>query len=299
MPAELGMEDAVRGLCRALPDVEAFISHGMPNFRRRKGKVFAILALNHHGDGRIALWLNTPPAMQFDLVDAAPTHYFIPQYVGPSGWLGVRLETGLAWKRLSELVRQAYEHTVKHAGAPLATPVVPAPSRRPTLADVDPMFAPEAQRAVATMRGVCLEFPEVSEGTNFGKPVWRAGKKVFAQCHAYRDQPVKVAFWVGVDRQGLMTLDPRFTIPAYLGPGGWIALDVTGGADVDELRALALESYRHYASPRMLRSLAGEGGATPGGAAAGGTGRGRGTKPPLRAARAKASKKKAKGRKAT
>ena len=59
---DLGIEDAIRGPCLALPDAEAFLSHGMPNFRRRKGKVFAILALNHHGDGRIALWLNTPPA---------------------------------------------------------------------------------------------------------------------------------------------------------------------------------------------------------------------------------------------
>ena len=99
--AELGIEDAIRGLCLALPEVEAFISHGMPNFRRRKGRIFATLALNHHGDGRIALWLNTPPALQFDLVDDAPRHFFIPPYVGPSGWLGVRLETGLGWQRVS------------------------------------------------------------------------------------------------------------------------------------------------------------------------------------------------------
>lgn len=253
--AELGIEQAVQGLCLALPDVEAFISHGTPNFRRRKGKIFATLALNHHGDGRIALWLNTPPALQFDLVDESPRHFFIPQYVGPSGWLGVRLETGLAWKRVSDLVRQAYEHTVKHAGAPLATPVVPGPSRRPTLADVDPMFAPQAQQAVVAMRALCLALPETAEGAQFGKPVWRAGKKVFAQCHAYRGESVKAAFWVGVDRQGLMTMDPRFSIPAYLGPGGWIALDLSRGLDVEELRGLAIESYRHYASKKMLATL--------------------------------------------
>ena len=253
--AEIGVEDAVRGLCLALPDVEAFISHGMPNFRRRKGKVFAILALNHHGDGRIALWLNTPPALQSERVDESPRHFFVPPYVGPSGWLGVRLETGLAWKRVCELVRQAYEHTLKRPGPPLATPVVPGPSRRPTLADVDPMFTPQAQAAVAAMREVCLALPESSEDTQFGKPVWRAGKKVFAKCYAYRDAPVRAAFWVGVDRQGPMTMDRRFSVPAYLGPGGWIALDVAQGFDLDELRSLALESYRHYASKRMLAAL--------------------------------------------
>ena len=117
------------------------------------------------------------------------------------------------------------------------------------------MFAPQAQAAVAAMREVCLALPESSEDTQFGKPVWRAGKKVFAQCYAYRDAPVRAAFWVGVDRQGLMTMDPRFSIPAYLGPGGWIALDVAQGFDLDELRSLALESYRHYASKRMLAAL--------------------------------------------
>lgn len=250
-----GIEDAIRDLCLALPDVEAFTSHGMPNFRRRKGKVFATLALNHHGDGRIALWLNTPPALQFDLVDAAPKHHFIPQYVGPAGWLGVRLDTGLAWKRVSDLVRQAYEHTVKHRGAPLATPVVPGPTRRPTLAEVDPMYAPAAQRAVAVVRELCLALPEATEGTQFGNPVWRTGKKVFAQCSAWRGETVKASFWVGVDRQGLMTLDPRFTIPPYLGAGGWIALDVAQAIDVDELRALALESFRHYATRKLLAAL--------------------------------------------
>ncbi len=256
---DLGVEDAVRGLCLALPDAEAFVSHGMATFRRRKGKVFANLALNHHGDGRIGLWLNTPPSMQADYVDAEPKHFYVPQYVGPSGWLGVRLETGLAWKRVCELVRLAYEHTNRHTGAPLKTPSVPPPSPRPTLADVDPMQSAAAKRVLVAMREVCLALPETSEATQFGNPVWRAGKRVFAQCFAYRDAPLQVAFWVGVDRQGLMTMDPRFRIPAYLGPNGWIALDVSKTFDVAELRELALESYRHFALARMLAALPDEG----------------------------------------
>jgi hypothetical protein len=85
--------------------------------------------------------------------------------------------------------------------------------------------------------------------------VWRAGKRVFAHCYAQRDAPLRAAFWVGVDRQGLMTMDPRFSIPAYLGPGGWIALDVSRGVDVGEFRSLALENYRHFALARMTVAL--------------------------------------------
>ena len=45
------------------------------------------------------------------------------------------------------------------------------------------MFAPAVQRAVAVMRGMSRA-AGTSEGTQFGKPVWRVGKKVFAQCFA-------------------------------------------------------------------------------------------------------------------
>lgn len=249
------MEEAVRGLCLALPEVEAFVSHGMAAYRCRKSKVFAYLALNHHGDGRIGLWLNTPPSLQFDLVDAEPEHCYVPQYVGPSGWLGVRLDTGLPWPRVCELVRSAYEHTVRHRGTSLATPAAPGPTRRPVLADVDPLQAPAAKKAVAALRAVCLEWPETSEGTQFGHPVWRAGKKAFAQCFASRDAPIEAAFWVSVPRQGLMSTDPRFRIPAYYGAAGWITLEVSRGFDPAELRSLALESYRHYALQRMLKAL--------------------------------------------
>jgi len=60
---------------------------------------------------------------------------------------------------------------------------------------------------------------------------------------------------VGVDRQGLLTSDPRYEIPPYMGHNGWIALDVTRQCDWDEVRALALDSYGHFALKRMLAKL--------------------------------------------
>jgi hypothetical protein len=52
-----------------------------------------------------------------------------------------------------------------------------------------------------------------------------------------------------------MTTDPRYEVPAYTGHTGWIALDVSKRHDEDELRPLALESYRHFALRRMLARL--------------------------------------------
>jgi hypothetical protein len=64
-----------------------------------------------------------------------------------------------------------------------------------------------------------------------------------------------VTFWVGVHAQLLMTDDPRYTIPAYMGHNGWIALEVTKKHSQKELQSLALESYRHFALKRMLAQL--------------------------------------------
>ena len=63
---------------------------------------------------------------------AEPKHFFVPPYVGPRGWLGVRLDQGIAWKQVGELVRAAYENTApsRLRGSIGKTPVVPAPKRR-------------------------------------------------------------------------------------------------------------------------------------------------------------------------
>jgi predicted DNA-binding protein (MmcQ/YjbR family) len=243
-------------LCLAFPETEEFVSHGMWNFRVRGRKVFATYAANHHGDGRIALWLNTPEGMQDSYVRAEPKHFFVPPYVGPSGWLGVRLDVGLAWKRVAPLVRAAYERVAPaELGSQLqTTPSVPAPKRRTTVADIDPKNTPRGKRILASMREICLALPDTSEDSQFGQPVWRAGKKVFARAHCYEGH-WRAAFWVGVHAQLLMTDDPRYTIPPYMGHNGWIALDVSKKHNESELRSLAVESYRHFASKRMLAQL--------------------------------------------
>jgi predicted DNA-binding protein (MmcQ/YjbR family) len=249
------VEQAVRRLCLAFPETE-ISSQGSPNFRVGGGKVFATYSVNHHGDGRVALWLNVPDGMQDACVREEPKQFFVPPYVGPRGWLGVRLDMGIKWPRVIQLVWTAYERVAppRLQGTLKAAPDVSAPKRRITVADVDPKNTPRGKRIMQSLRKVCLALPETSEDLQFGQPVWRAGKRVFAQAYCY-DGRWRAAFWVGVDAQSLMTSDPRYEIPPYLGHNGWIALDVSKRHSDKELRSLALESYRHFALKKMLAKL--------------------------------------------
>src|SRR6187455_3388109 len=103
------IDQAVRDVCLWLPESEEFVSHGSPNFRVKGGKIYAVYAVNTHGDGRVALWLKAPQGAQQELMRSSPKHFFVPPYVGPSGWVGVNLNQGLSWQRIATLVREAYE----------------------------------------------------------------------------------------------------------------------------------------------------------------------------------------------
>jgi hypothetical protein len=185
---------AVRAVCLALPEAEEFLSHGSPNFRVR-GRTFATYVVNHHGDGRVALWVNSPPGAQYSLVEAQPQHFFIPPYVGPRGWLGIHLDHGLAWTRIAQLVREAYEKVAPAAlSAVIGEPAAPkSVQKRLPAEEVDPMLSSRARAVLTAIRKICLPLPEVSEGVQFGNPVWRVGKKAFATANHF-DGRLKLSF---------------------------------------------------------------------------------------------------------
>jgi hypothetical protein len=245
---------AVRAACLWLPETEEHMSHGSPNFRVR-GKSFASYVVNHHGDGRVALWLSAAPGLQEAQVAADPARYFVPPYLGVRGWLGVHLDKGLSWQRIAALARDAYANVapaalVRNLGPPpaIATPRALSASER------DPLQSVRGRALLRTLRKICLRYPECREALQFGSPVWQAGRRTFASAR-HAEGRLIACFWVGVDQQELLIADPRYRIPAYLGSGGWIALDVTQGCDEAEIASLALQSYRHFALKRMLVAM--------------------------------------------
>jgi len=253
--ATKALDQAVRDVCLWLPEAEEFVSHGSPNFRVC-GKTFASYVVNHHGDGRVALWLPAPAGAQEHHLHASSAHFFVPPYVGVRGWLGVRLDRGLAWRRVAELVRAAYLHVApRRLKADVgAVPSIAAPRKLPTARDIDPFQSRRGKAVLALLRGVCLKLPATSEGSQFGHPVWKVGARSFAIAR-YDGAILTACFWSGVAEQSLLTADPRFRIPPYIGHRGWIALDVSEHCDRSEIAALALQSYRHFALKRMLQAL--------------------------------------------
>jgi hypothetical protein len=99
----------LRKACFALPDVHEKISHGEPTFWAGR-KMFASFAdaNNHHGNGRYAVWVKSTPLTQDMLVSRWPSRYFVPPYVGVSGWVGIYLDTNTDWDAVAERLADGY-----------------------------------------------------------------------------------------------------------------------------------------------------------------------------------------------
>jgi len=123
--------ERLRTLCLALPEAHEVEAWGEPTFRV-KNKIFAGYAsdANHHGAGRPGVWLKSAAVTQDLLVRAEPARYFVPPYVGKSGWVGAYLDKRPDWETIGDLLRDAYRLTApKKLVAQLDAPP-PARSRR-------------------------------------------------------------------------------------------------------------------------------------------------------------------------
>ncbi len=103
--------EQVRELCLSLPDTFEKLSHGEPTFFVRK-RVFVMFSTNHHGDGNYAIVCNAPEGAQEILTTNDPENFYVPPYVGGGGWIGVRLDRGIAWTAVASVVKDAYNVTL-------------------------------------------------------------------------------------------------------------------------------------------------------------------------------------------
>lgn len=138
-PDVAGRRKRLVALCRTLPEAEAERAGAQHLAFKVRKKIFAYYVYDHHGDGRIAVLCKAPQGEQGRLVEEDPDRYFVPPYVGPKGWVGMRLDTPrVDWSAVKNLAFVAYFLTAPDSLRMRAAQVTSAersgPRRRPTKA---------------------------------------------------------------------------------------------------------------------------------------------------------------------
>jgi predicted DNA-binding protein (MmcQ/YjbR family) len=96
-------------ICLALPQATREYNGQHATFRVRD-KTFAYYLDNHRGDeGIVGVVCKAPWGENDALVSPDPNRFYKPAYVGPRGWVGLRLDTGeVDWTEVADLVADSY-----------------------------------------------------------------------------------------------------------------------------------------------------------------------------------------------
>lgn len=97
-------KDGVRRFALALPEAIEQETWGTPTFRVRK-RIFVMFA-----EGQREAWVKSTHDEQQALTSMDPDTFFVPPYVGPSGWIGVRFAS-VDRDEMRELITEAWRLT--------------------------------------------------------------------------------------------------------------------------------------------------------------------------------------------
>jgi hypothetical protein len=114
---------------------------------------------------------------------------------------------------------------------------------------------------LARVREIALALPGSAEKESHGRPAFYT-RKVFAYYGGslkfdgvWEEHDQAVVFLPDPAERPALETDRRFWVPAYLGPSGWLGLDLKTGSDFGEVAELIEESYRATALRRLLAQL--------------------------------------------
>lgn len=122
------------------------------------------------------------------------------------------------------------------------------------------MFDPD-DPLLARVRSLARGLPGADEKESHGRPAFFT-RKVFAYYSAatrsdgeWVEHRQAVVFLPGPDERPALEADPRFWVPAYLGPAGWLGLDIDERTDLGEVAELLEDSFRLTAPARLVAAL--------------------------------------------
>ena len=111
------------------------------------------------------------------------------------------------------------------------------------------------------VRAIASGFPGAAEKVSHGRPAFFT-RKVFAYYGgsrkvdgAWMQHPHSVIVLLDPGERMALVDDPRTFVPAYLGPSGWLGVDLDGSTDWVEVAELVDGSYRSTAPRRLVAEL--------------------------------------------
>lgn len=103
--------DRLTELALALPEATRELKKSHATFLVRK-KIFAYFLNDHHGDGIVAVTCKVFPGENAALAKARPKRYYLPSYIGPRGWVALRLDLPkIDWSEVRDLLLTGYHLT--------------------------------------------------------------------------------------------------------------------------------------------------------------------------------------------
>ncbi|OZG28620.1 phosphoribosylglycinamide formyltransferase [Williamsia sp. 1138] len=108
------------------------------------------------------------------------------------------------------------------------------------------------------LREVALAFPDATEVVAHGRPTFRGGKMFGMYGGGVKGGPqfeTSLLFKVGENDRAALEQDARFFYPAYVGPYGWLGLDLSKKPDWREVAELLDASYRLIAPKKLIARL--------------------------------------------
>lgn len=111
-----------------LPETARQVHGSHAAFLVRK-KTFAYFLDNHHGDGIVAVTCKVLPGDNAALASAQPARFYLPAYIGPRGWVALRLDRGkINWDEVRELLVCGYRLVAPKRLAQAVTERAPRPA---------------------------------------------------------------------------------------------------------------------------------------------------------------------------
>jgi hypothetical protein len=100
--------ERVSKICNSLPKSVREVLGSHASFTVG-GKTYAYYLHDHHGDGIIAVACKVLPGDNDALIAAHPEKFYLPAYIGPKGWVGLRLDiAGVDWTEVADLISGSY-----------------------------------------------------------------------------------------------------------------------------------------------------------------------------------------------